>query len=94
MQSRGVCRRNSTSGLRNYPPKRVTCGIFGSTLFYFICIKIPRFDIEAVGEVAIEGCFAIEGCCPQEFHKWPKKLPAEAGNLWNFWKYIILFYLH
>ena len=31
-------------------------------------------------EVAIEGCFAIEGCLPQNVLKWPKKLPAEAGN--------------
>ena len=32
------------------------------------------------GEIAIERSFAIEGCCPQDVLKWPKKLPAEAGT--------------
>ncbi len=38
------------------------------------------------GWVAIEGCFAIEGCLPQDVHKWPKKLPAEAGTCVHFFR--------
>ena len=37
-------------------------------------------------EVAIEGCFAIEGCLPQDVLKWPKKLPAEAGTSGHFFR--------
>ena len=41
-------------------------------------------------EVAIEGCFAIEGCLPQDVLKWPKKLPAEAGNFGTFFSHKII----